>query len=58
MLYNIKNNYLCTVFFMVLDLRLNEDCGCRETAFSFLNTFQFTDSLSGIFLEIIAILLQ
>ncbi len=32
-----KINYLCTVFFMVLDLRLNEDCGCWETTFSFLN---------------------
>jgi hypothetical protein len=27
--------YLCTVFFMVLDLRLTMKIGCRETTFSF-----------------------
>ena len=27
--------YLCTVFFMVLDLRLAMKIGCRETTFSF-----------------------
>ena len=25
--------YLCTVFFMVLDLRLTKRLGCRETTF-------------------------
>lgn len=40
-IYNLEtiheNNYLCTVFFMVLDLRLTKDCGCRETTLSILN---------------------
>ena len=26
-----KMSYLCSVFFMVLDLRLTESRGCRET---------------------------
>ena len=30
MFYNIKINYLCTVFFMVLDLRLTMKIGCRD----------------------------
>jgi len=30
MLYNIKILYLCTVFFMVLDLRLTMKIGCRD----------------------------
>ena len=30
MLYNIKKLYLCTVFFMVLDLRLTMKIGCRD----------------------------
>jgi len=42
-IYNLEtmyeNTYLCTVFFMVLDLRLTKDCGCRETTLSILNTF-------------------
>ena len=31
--------YLCTVFFMVLDLRLTKRLGCRETTFLVLHTF-------------------
>ena len=31
--------YICTMFFMVLDLRLTK-IGCRETAFFFINTSQ------------------
>jgi len=38
MLRNIKNNYLCIMFFMVLDLRLRK-IGCRETTFFFYSTF-------------------
>ncbi|MBB4037775.1 TfoX/Sxy family transcriptional regulator of competence genes [Dysgonomonas hofstadii] len=30
MFYNIKIYYLCTVFFMVLDLRLTMKIGCRD----------------------------
>ena len=30
MFYNIKIDYLCTVFFMVLDLRLTMKIGCRD----------------------------
>ena len=30
MFYNIKITYLCTVFFMVLDLRLTMKIGCRD----------------------------
>ena len=37
--------YLCTVFFMVLDLRLTMKIGCRETTFSFLCTFALNDYL-------------
>ena len=29
--------YLCTVFFMVLDLRLTKRLGCRETTFLVLS---------------------
>lgn len=36
-IYNLEtmfeNTYLCTVFFMVLDLRLTKRLGCRETTF-------------------------
>ncbi len=28
-----NSHYLCTVFFMVLDLRLTKRLGCRETTF-------------------------
>ena len=35
MLYNIQKHYICTVFFMVLDLRLTK-IGCRETINFFL----------------------
>ncbi len=31
--------YLCTVFFMVLDLRLTKRLGCRETTFLVLTNF-------------------
>ena len=31
-----KFPYICTVFFMVLDLRLTMKIGCRETTFLFL----------------------
>ena len=30
MFYNIKVYYICTVFFMVLDLRLTMKIGCRD----------------------------
>ncbi len=30
MFYNIEKYYLCTVFFMVLDLRLTMKIGCRD----------------------------
>ena|GEM_PF-1795207 len=30
MFFNIKIDYLCTVFFMVLDLRLTMKIGCRD----------------------------
>ena len=30
--------YFCTVFFMVLDLRLSKDCGCRDDNPSFFYT--------------------
>jgi hypothetical protein len=35
MLYNIKILYLCTVFFMVLDLRLTMKIGCRDDSLFF-----------------------
>ena len=31
--------YLCTVFFMVLDLRLNEDCGCCDNNLFFFKQY-------------------
>ena len=34
----IKKQYLCTVFFMVLDLRLSKGLGCREDNPSFFYT--------------------
>jgi hypothetical protein len=36
MFYNIKILYLCTVFFMVLDLRLTMKIGCRDDNLFFL----------------------
>jgi hypothetical protein len=38
MFYNIKILYLCTVFFMVLDLRLTMKIGCRDDNLFFLYT--------------------
>ena len=38
MLYNINTLSFCTVFFMVLDLRLAMKIGCRMTTFSFFYT--------------------
>ena len=35
----IKKQYLCTVFFMVLDLRLSKGLGCREDNPSFFYMF-------------------
>jgi len=40
MLYNIKNSYLCTVFFMVLDLRLTMKIGCRDDNLFFFRDIQ------------------
>ena len=41
MFYNIKTPYICTVFFMVLDLRLTMKIGCRDDNLFLLYTFSF-----------------
>ena len=38
---DMKNSYICNVFFIVLDLRLMK-IGCRETTFPFLNRLCLT----------------
>ena len=49
-----QNIYLCIVFFMVLEFKVNnEDCGCRETTFSFLCTSLVTALIYLIFKRIL-----
>ncbi len=46
MFYNIKILYLCTVFFMVLDLRLTMKIGCRDDNLFFFIFSPFSNRLS------------